>query len=116
MYSPNYHPNIRPNLTLYTITEKYPDQENAQESCKNGAGVLFLTQKLYECRFTDNAAAGPSDWMNVTEETFNIMEEYPYYKERAECNSRDVMNKVCLCPSGFTDYLCETQLPRKCYV
>ena len=116
VYLPNEHPNIRPNFTLYTVEEKYPAQLDTEAACKNGASVLFLTQKIFECRITENKAAPPGAWTRVTEATHDIMKKYPYYSERSECRDRMEMNKVCNCPSGFSDYLCETQKQRKCYV
>jgi hypothetical protein len=99
------------------LEEKYPNEVDTAAECKNGAGVLEVKQKIFECRITEPATQ--TGWTRVTEATHKIMsdeEKYPYYGKRAECRESEVDKKVCLCPSGFTDYLCETQQQRKCYV
>lgn len=44
------------------------------------------------------------------------MKEYPYYYSRSNCSKIEKMNPVCICPSGFTDYLCQTEEPKMCHV
>ena len=106
-YRYNYDPNVRPNITMFILEEKYPDINNPKERCQNDAKLVTLKQNYFNCRFTDNEK--PSDWMRVTEGTFKVMQEYPYYKLRSECKKVETSNKVCLCASGYTDYLCETE-------
>ena len=102
-------------MTLYYLDEKYPD--DAETECKNGATVIEIKQTIYECMIKE--AATKTDFARVTEATYKIMNEntgLPYYAARSTCKSEEVVKKVCLCPSGFSDYLCETPQQRKCYV
>lgn len=60
------------------------------------------------------------DFQRVTEATYNIMNpatsKYAYYATRSQCEVRTQKSNVCYCPSGYSDYLCETPMPKKCYV
>lgn len=105
-YRPQMHPNIKPKFSLYTLEESYPDQFNTLNSCKNGASFLFITQRIYQCYFLDESE--PRTTYRVTKDTYNIMTRYPYYRERSNCTVTTEIKKVCNCPSGYSDYLCET--------
>ena len=78
--------------------------------CHNSGQLSDITQAHYMCRpisFKDK------EMIRVTFETFVELSELP---EQYKCVQRSVAKKVCVCPIGFGDYQCSTQLYRKCFI
>jgi len=48
----------------------------------------------------------------VTSETFRELHD----KEGYRCNQKNVTKNVCVCPKGYGDFQCATQLYQKCLV
>jgi hypothetical protein len=81
---------------MQVVDEPYPD------SCQNSGQLASQTQQYYMCREIGEA----QQLYRVTSETYQKLSN----KSEFKCVKKEVTKNVCVCPKGFGDFQCATQL------
>lgn len=96
-------------VTINRLEEPYPTE------CFNHGKLTQQTQKYYMCKSLATAnSKKSSEPFRVTSETYQLL--LSNYSDQYSCYTQNVENNVCMCPGGYMDFLCATDLYTRCYI
>lgn len=98
-------------VTINRLEEDYPTECYNQGKLAKQMQKYFMCMSLSPKNMVGQKASEP---FRVTSETYQMLLQN--YTDQYSCYTQNVETNVCVCPSGYMDVMCSTDLYTRCYM